>query len=146
MIEIHFGTPRFRKFDTFDLHFPSEYSVPEVLDQAPRIHLKSMALVHFETSAFGSLNFPRLLPPRMLPPEVHNLSNACPPTDRWDYESFTQSFTLFRLRGVSNSMGKSAFTFSCNTPRHPELDLRTLGYATFNPTLGLISLTDTFLN
>jgi hypothetical protein len=62
-----------REFGTFDLRFPLEYFVPEVPDQAPRVHLKSMTLVHFGTSAFGSLNFPRPLPPGTLSPGVHDL-------------------------------------------------------------------------
>jgi hypothetical protein len=70
MTMIHFGSlhgvhgflPCPSELDNYDLLqvftlcFPLEYSVPEVLDLASCIHFKSMALVHFETSAFGSLN------------------------------------------------------------------------------------------
>jgi len=82
-----------QEFDTFDLHFSLEYSIPEVLDQAPCVHLKSMTLVHFRTSTFGSINFPCLIPPRMLPLGVHDLSMCVLPQID-DYESLW----LFKLR------------------------------------------------
>jgi hypothetical protein len=52
-----------RDFDAFTLYFPLEYSVPRVLDLAPCVHLKSMALIHFGTSAFGNLKPQILLTP-----------------------------------------------------------------------------------
>jgi hypothetical protein len=55
-------------------------------------HLKSTALVHFMTLAFGSLKFPHFLPPRRLPPRVHDLSTGVlPQIDGYE------SLQLFKL-------------------------------------------------
>jgi hypothetical protein len=84
-------------FDTFDLHFPLEYSVPEVLYQVPHVHLKSTALVHFRTLTFRSLKFPFFLPPRMLSPGFHDLlTRVLPQIDGYE------SLWLFGLREFQN--------------------------------------------
>jgi hypothetical protein len=62
-----------QEFQTFQHLFPPKYSIPRVTDPVPRIPSRSMTVIHFETSAFGSLKIfdPKWIQRRLIQLRMH---------------------------------------------------------------------------
>jgi hypothetical protein len=76
-IDIFFATPGFDNFNSQPSHSP-KILLSGVHKFLPCVHLKSMVLVHFRTSAFKRLNSSTLAFSRSVSPRVHDLTMCVP--------------------------------------------------------------------